>query len=346
MNILFIGDLRTQARSYQRYIILKQLGHKMVGVNRNQEYDDKALNNLSRLTNKFGYPLDLNKLNKRVLNITSEYNDFNIIWLDKPLVLFAKTIKILRQKFKDAKIVYNTEDDMMQKHNQSKYFLNSIPCFDYFFTTKSYNLDMQELPSLGVKNIYFNNNTFSSDFHRPLKLSDQDKKEFGCSVGFIGSFETQRAKSIMFLADNNIKVRIFGNGWNNFKSHKNIELMNKPIYGKDLIKSICATKINLNFLRKANRDLQTNRSVEIPACEAFMLAERSNEHLNLFKEGKEAEFFSSNEELLEKIQYYLKNEDKIISISKLARERCLISGYDMKSTLNRMINIIKEDNES
>jgi spore maturation protein CgeB len=236
---------------------------------------------------------------------------------------------------------------MMQKHNQSKYFLNSVKYFDYFFTTKSYNLNDNELPAMGIKNLHFFNNTYDSNFHRPVVISENDNKQFACDVGFIGSFEAERAESIYYLAKQGIKVRVYGNGWSTFKKHPNLELMNQPIYGEELIKSICATKINLSFLRKANRDVQTNRTMEIPACGAFMLTERTDEHLALFEEAKEAEYFDTKEELLEKIKYYLKHEDKRVSIAKNARLRCLNSGYDMKSTLEKMLKIVKEEhNES
>ena len=71
-----------------------------------------------------------------------------------------------------------------------------------------------------------------------------------------------------------------------------------------------------------NRDLQTTRSVEIPACGAFMLAERTEEHLELFEEGKEAEFFGSRDELLQKVRYYLTHAEDANRLPPPAAERC------------------------
>ena len=344
MNILFIGDLREQARSLQRFNNLKALNHNLFSINRNEKSNSIFFPFLSRITNKFLYPLDYNNLNRRVLDLVKKLKNNNIIidivWLDKPLTLRKNTLLKLKKIYPNVIIVFNTEDDMTQKHNQSIFFLDSLSLYDYFFTTKSYNLN-----ELKVKNIYFFNNTFDASFHRPINLTEEEYSLFKSDVCFIGSFEKERAKSMLYLANNNVKVRIYGNGWNRFNSHKNLEIMNQPVYGDDLIKVINAAKINLNFLRKINRDMQTNRSVEIPACEAFMLAERTKEHQNLFKEGVEADYFSSDQELLEKVQYYLANEEKRKQIAINARKRCLSSGYDMKSTLKKMISIIKQDHK-
>ncbi len=68
-----------------------------------------------------------------------------------------------------------------------------------------------------------------------------------------------------------------------------------------------------------------------------MLGERTDEHLELFEEGKEAEFFSTNEELLEKVQYYLKHEDERKTIAQNGRERCLRSGYSNHDRIKQML---------
>ena len=95
------------------------------------------------------------------------------------------------------------------------------------------------------------------------------------------------------------------------------------------------------FLRKINRDLQTTRSIEIPACGGFMLAERTEEHQTLFEESKEADFFSTNEELLDKIRFYLANPDIRLKIALAGRERCEKSGYSHESTLSKIILMLE-----
>lgn len=86
-----------------------------------------------------------------------------------------------------------------------------------------------------------------------------------------------------------------------------------------------------------NFDQQTTRSVEIPACQGFMLAERTQEHLNLFEENKEACYFSLNEELLEKCRYYLQHEDERMCIAKAGRQRCIDSGYSYKKRIEAVL---------
>jgi len=163
----------------------------------------------------------------------------------------------------------------------------------------------------------------------------------GADVSFVGTFEKDRYQKMLFLAKNNIKVRVWGNNWQKYQNkHPNLLVESRPVINDDFIRVINATRINLNFLRRANRDKHTSRSLEIPACQGFMLAERTDEHLQLFEEGKEAEFFDSQEELLSKVQYYLKSDNKRQHVANLGRQRCLNSGYSHHDRLKYMLKSI------
>jgi spore maturation protein CgeB len=117
-------------------------------------------------------------------------------------------------------------------------------------------------------------------------------------------------------------------------------LENRYLLGDEYAKGMCAFDINLCFLRKINRDLQTTRSIEIPACGAFMAAERTAEHLALFVEGKEAVFFRSNDELIEKCRYYLDHPEERMRIAAAGRQRCLSAGYSNHDRMKAMLREI------
>ncbi len=169
----------------------------------------------------------------------------------------------------------------------------------------------------------------------------------GRDVGFVGGFERDRAEQITYLAEQGIPVRIYGSYWERWPNlHPLITIKGKGVFGDEYTKAICATKINLGFLRKLNRDLQTQRSVEIPACGGFLLAERTDEHLALFEEGQEAEFFASNEELLEKVKYYLAHPEQRQRIAAAGRERCLRSGYSYQDRLRTILAQVQPESSS
>jgi spore maturation protein CgeB len=231
---------------------------------------------------------------------------------------------------------------MARPHCQSRDFLEQLPEYDIYFTTKSYGV--KELERLGCPKVKFIGNAFDPHTHRPIPVTDLIRQQFGGPVGFVGTYEKERAELMLSLAQEDIPVRIWGSSWQDCGiKHRNLKIENMPIEGDDYAAAVSAFDINLCFLRKQNRDLQTQRSVEIPACGGFMLAERTAEHCALFEEGKEAEYFSSPEELLDKVKYYLAHPLARRGIAAAGRERCLKSGYSYPARVKEMLRIVQEE---
>lgn len=287
----------------------------------------------------YGVPVrlpDSSNANRKIKELVSK-NVYDVVWIDKGTTISGNTLRYIKKQLPKAKIVSYSPDNMALRHNQSQNYLESIPLYDYIFTNKSYILD--DMKKLGAKNVEFVNNSYEARFHYPRQLTPEEVRDLGGDVGFVGVYEKERCDSILFLVENGIKVTVYGDGkWNNYKEYNKNLTIKPSVFSEDYSKVLQAFKISLCFLRKINFDQQTTRTVEIPACGGFMLAERTKEHLDMFEDGKEAAFFSSNEELLEKCRYYLENEEEREKVRDAGTNRCKISEYSNEGAIKKMIN--------
>ncbi len=345
VSLLFVGPIKSGSTTLHRLNAIKNLGLKVSPINTldcesNLPGWSLADRMLSRLY-RSGFPLppgyhDRLGVNKAILRALGK-DRIDAIWIEKGLSIENATFEAARKFQPSVKIIGYSPDDMSARHNHSKKFLNNLPEYDFFFTTKSYNVP--ELRALGCRDVTFVDNAFDPATHRPLDIDDKFRSKHGGEVGFIGSWEEERAQNILFLAEQGIPVRVYGGNWERKVRSKpaGLTIEEKTVIGDDYAKTICSFDINLHFLRKINRDQQTTRSIELPACAAFMLAERTDEHKCLFEEGKEAEFFSSKEELLEKTLHYLRNNHFTQEIGLAGYQRCIDGGYSNEERLRGML---------
>jgi spore maturation protein CgeB len=343
MKILFIGDLSSYARSRQRFLAMQDLGHAVEGLSwvpLETDLDPSYKPMLwERIRRKVGYPVDLVGLNKNLLPAIAQYQP-DLLWVEKAFTIWPSTYRKIKFDFPKLKIGYYSEDDIYVPNNRSAYLRQSLSLFDVVYTTKPRNL--KELPTLGARKVFCIFQAYDRNVHQPIELSLEERQKWGADVGFVGTFEGERAETMLFLAQQGVKVRVWGSNWQSWQhKHPNLLVEGKPVLNEDFVKVINSTRINLNFLRKANRDQHTSRSLEIPACQGFMLAERTEEHLQLFEEGQEAEFFNCPDELLEKVKYYLAHEEERQRLSEAGFKRCIESGYSHHERLKVMLEIIK-----
>lgn len=290
----------------------------------------------------YGIPIRIPENRKENTQIIEKIDStyYDIIWIDKGVTIYPETLQYIKRKSSKTVIISYSPDNMALRHNQSQQYLECIPLYDYIITNKSYILD--DMRRLGAKDICFVNNSYESTFHYPRILTSKDYQEIGGDIGFVGAWEKERCESILYLAQHGLNVRVWGGGkWLKYRGmYPNLKIEDKGLYSENYAKSFKAFKISLCFLRKMNYDLQTTRTVEIPACGGFMMAERTIEHQAMFEENKEAVFFSSNEELLEKCKYYLVHEEERKQIIAAGLKRCQTSGYSNIETIKNILNQI------
>ena len=63
------------------------------------------------------------------------------------------------------------------------------------------------------------------------------------------------------------------------------------------------------------------------------MCERTDEMRKLFEEDKEAVYFSDKVEMTQKVRILLKQSGKRETIAMAGRRRCLLSGYDVVSSM-------------
>lgn len=285
-----------------------------------------------RVANKlfnFGIPVKLpdnTGANRRILELVQK-NRYDLVWIDKGITIFADTLRETKRLQPHCKIIGYSPDLMTVRHNQSQQFLESLPEYDGYVTTKSYAVE--EMSRMGAQRVLYQGNAYQEDFHYPRAVTPDDFERLGGDVGFIGVWEEERAKFILHLAKHGVNVRVWGDGkWLQYKGlFPNLRIEGRGLFTDEYCLALSAFKISLCFLRKMNFDQQTTRSVEIPACGGFMLAERTNEHLSLFEENVEAAYFETMDELLNKTIEYLGNDDRRRMVAKAGLERCQNSGY-------------------
>ena len=186
-------------------------------------------------------------------------------------------------------------------------------------TTKSFNIDTLSL--LGAKAVTYVPHGYRDNCHFPVSVKKKDRERYGSDVVFVGTWERPRAQMLEQL--NGFALRVWGNDWHRLRpgSALHLSVAGRAVYGGELARVFGASKVSLSFLRRANRDLHTSRTFEIPACGGFQLSERTEEVLNFFEEGKEIECFSSLDELKDKITYYLKHESQRLRIAAAGLDR-------------------------
>jgi spore maturation protein CgeB len=338
MKIIYVGPMWYGSTALLRFQAMQELGHEVVPVDTEPVKAFEKMQRLHyRIVRRFIGDRDLSGANDSIISGVQQ-QAIDVVWVDKGVTISPDTLKEAKDISPETILVHFNMDNPFGKVRYGwRTFLKAAPFYDVHFVARESNLDQYK--AIGCRDVRRFYNSYDRNLHRPITVSVKEREEFGGAVGFIGDYEKERTDAMLFLAENGIPVKVWGPNWDRKCKirHNNLKITTRFLKGEDYVKAVRSIDINLGFLRKVNEDFHTTRSLEIPACGAFMLAERTQEHLHLFREGIEAEFFGSYNELMDKVKYYMANNEKRRSIGLEGRERCIRSGYSYHDRLALML---------
>ncbi len=253
------------------------------------------------------YKYGKKEMNRQFLDILTSYRpDYIMLFLVGDEFYPATLVKI-KEIVPNVKVVqWNGDDDIKFENYTIPYSI----CIDYQFIsqlqfTKFY--DSYSLP-------WFDMLGADTNKFRPINL----KKKY--DVVFIGTPKGDRLKYMRYLLNKKINFVIGGAGWEKYPEFNKCYLGKIP--DEEVIKLINQSKINLCFSQNFfSVPHVLERSLAVNACKAFALTEYVEGYFPKFTEGKNFATFKNEEELFEKINYYLKNN--------LEREQIAKQAYDL-----------------
>lgn len=159
-------------------------------------------------------------------------------------------------------------------------------------------------------------------FHRPIPLSEDDRRTYGADVATFGNYYPYRAKLIEPLLDGSLDVKLWGArppSWLHHRAHD--FWAGKVVQGDEKCKAMLAAKIALNTNHYAGIGDVNKRTFELGGMGAFQLTDNRPALHEYFEVGKEVVTFDGRADLKEKVQYYLARPEERQRIAQAAAER-------------------------
>lgn len=290
-------------------------------------------------------------LNRELVEtVTKEKPDSVLFW--RPTHILPSALAVINS-LGILTISYNNDDPFGPRVNDKaplshhwlwRLYLATLPLYKMNFFYRSINC--REALYYGASHADILLPYFLPWQDKPVSLTEDEMEKFGADICFVGHYEPDgRKELIVSILNAGVKVKLWGGEmWQKHLDRSSLQRIGKISLaeGADYTRALCGANICLGFLSKLNRDTYTRRCFEIPACGRLLLAERTDDLRNMFEEDKEACYFSSREELLEKIAWLLRDSEGRERIATAGLQRVWKDGHDVYGRARNFLDVIEK----
>jgi hypothetical protein len=345
MRILVVGDGRSKIHEVPVAEALRDLGHQVETFFWNPHfYATSPLVQLwLKMQNRFLWGPQIGRINRELVGQAAQFKP-DLVFVYRGTHVLPSTIRAIKARVPGCQVFgYNNDDPFSTGYPGWlwRHFLKGLPAYDLVLAYRHRNLE--EYRRAGARRVELLRSWFVPRANYAVELSDEDKVRYACDVVFIGHYEPdQRVAALEAVVRRGWKLRLFGPGydWDPVIRHSSELTAQTPVqlvWGEDYNRALCGARIALCFLSKLNRDTYTRRCFEIPATRTLMLAEYTDDLARLFREGEEAEFFRTPEEMLNKIERYLKDDGRRKAVAEAGFKSVHQHGHDVVSRMRQVL---------
>jgi spore maturation protein CgeB len=332
LSILYIGH--ADGTSLDRANALRRLGHRVEHFDLRQFlpptlWIDRVI---WKLGGQFLSPWILRALPGKLKN-----RRFDLCYVDSGELVTPGIIKLFRQHA--AKIVNYNIDDPFGRRDVARFaaYRRSVPHYDLCVVVRSENVaEAERLGAKDVLRLYMSSDEVA---HAPRGVTALGAERWHSDVLFLGTWFPERGPFLVDLIERGVPLTIRGANWQKAREWPILKSVFKggQLKGDDYALALQCAKVNLGLLSKGNRDLHTTRSLEIPALGALLCAERTEEHLAMYREGEEALFWDSAEECAKLCLDVLRDDERRKRIAAAGLARSIVNGNHNESAMNAII---------
>jgi spore maturation protein CgeB len=256
--------------------------------------------------------------------------------LPNPMIQWLK-----QQKIKTA--VWFTEDPYYM--DRTAILANQ---YDYIFSIDSAAVEYYQ--KKGHPHAFQLSLATSTEVFKPKEVD----KKFSSDICFVGFPYPERVREIQRLLQNTpYKILVVGK-WKGplykFRNHRNLLIHEGWVDPQGVADFYNGAKIVLNTHRPYNLQQNmnrvgivgksiNNRTFDVAACSSFQLIECKDDLKDHFMENEEIVTFTNALELMEKIDFYIKNDEERNHIASKARDRVL-KEHTFESRVNKLMSLI------
>ena len=231
--------------------------------------------------------------------------------------LSPKTMGLIRKRT-TARIVCWCQDHMTTLGRQ---FLVASG-YDAVFLKDRYMLDVFSR-MIRTTRFYYLPEACNPRMHRPLPISGKDREIYGCDVMIAGTLHYYRQEILLQLIRQSaaVDLKIWGSRPDWLEDRLPGRYMGRLVHGDDKVRAALSAKICLNTLHYGEVDSLNCRAFEIAGCGGFQIVTRVAALAEHFEPETEVVTFSSVDEMVQKVDHYLRHPTEAAAIAERGRLR-------------------------